>query len=253
MKKRTILCGIVSWMIPAVLLGMFFTACGGNENREEVEGMPPAPRQQEMIPMDGDGAPEPEVGAAAPGLDADDYEIVLDVDQRIVLHHKGHLKVWIGLEKNVPELLEGKARDSVGVPAEEMKAYARITIFAPEFTVEPALTQVTTVSPSGSSVAFAVTPEQEGHSEINATVELFDNDDFQGLAASRTETVKVTVFVDRWAVMKDRLRQLTDVTWDKFIVFWGAFVAILFGLALYLIRKFLKKKTGYDDKSSGGE
>jgi hypothetical protein len=269
MKKHAILFG---WKIPVILLGLLFTVSGCNQNSEmigsgapgsilgEEEIIPPEreeilPVEREVLPQPGTEEPEPglEVEEPKPKLDADDYAIVLDAEERIILNRKGHLLVWIGLEKNMPEKDEGEGRDSVVVPSAEMKTFARISIFAPEFTVEPAEPQVTRVVPSGSSVPFAVTPKTEGSSKISATVELFDNEELRGMPESKTETVSVTVYVDQKKVTKDRIKQLTDMTWDKFLVFWGALLVIVFGLVLYLIRKFLKNKTGFDQKENGGD
>ena len=269
MKKHAILYG---WMIPVILLGLLFTVSGCNQNSEvigsgapgsilgEEEIVPPEREEipsvvREELPRPGIDEPEPgvDIKEPEPKLDADDYAIVLDAEERIILNRKGHLMVWIGLEKKMPEQGEEIVRDPHIVPAAEMKTFARISIFAPEFTVEPAEPQVTRVVPSGSSVAFAVTPKTEGSSKISATVELFDNEELRGMPESKTETVSVTVYVDKKKVTKDRIKQLTDMTWDKFIVFWGALLVIVFGLILYLIRKFLKNKTGFDQKENGGE
>lgn len=257
MKKHAILC---RRMIPVILLGLLFTVCGCREKPEEklgdegsadvVVGQPenlPEDGQEGNIPDVTRDFPEPMVGSSGPGEKADDYKIGLDVDERIVLHHKGYVKVWIKPENKVPELREGKVRDTVTISAREMTKYARISVFAPEFTVEPAEPKVTRISSDGASVAFAVTPEKEGSAEINATVELFNNEDLSGLADTRTESVEVTVYIDGKEITKNRFRELSDMTWKKFVPFFGALLAILFGLALYLIRDYLKKKTGFDE------
>ena len=269
MKKHAILCG---WMIPVILLGLLFTVSGCNQTRESIGAGAPGSilgeeeilpmEREEILPVEREERPAPgvvdpelesEVAEPEPKLDADDFKIGLDVDERIVLHHKGYLTVWIKPENKVPELRTGKVRDTVTVSAKEMTNFARISIFAPEFTVEPAEPKVTRISSDGASVVFAVTPEIEGPSEISAMVELFDNEGLQGVAVSRTESVTVTVSIDGKEISKNRIRQLLDMTWDKFTVFYGALLVIVFGLVLYLIRKFLKNKTGFDQKENGGE
>ena len=52
--------------------------------------------------------------------------------------------------------------------------------------------------------------------------------------------------VDKKAAVKSRFGQLGNIAWDEFVKFWGALVALLFGVALFVVRKFFRKKTGYD-------
>lgn len=262
MKTHAIFC---RRMIPVILMGLFFTACGCQEN-PEVTGVDftpgPAVEQKENLPEEGQEGnipdvegdlPEPMVTSSGPGEKAHDYKIGLDVDERIVMDHEGYVKVWIKPENKVPELRAGKVRDTVTVSAGEMKQYARISIFAPEFIVKPAEPKVTHITSDGASAVFSVTPKKEGSAEISAIVELFDNEDLQGLADSMTESVEVTVYIDGVEVRKNFFRELLDMTKKQFVPFFGALLAILFGLALYLIRKYLKKKTGFDENENGGE
>lgn len=263
MKKHAFLC---RGMVSAILLGLFFTACGCKEKPEEklgddgsavVVGQPgnlPEDGQEIDIPDVERDFPEPMVTSSGPGEKAHDYKIGLDVDERIVLTHKGYVTVWIRPKNKVPELREGKVRDTVTISSHEMKEYARISLFAPEFTVEPSEPKVTHISSDGASAVFSVTPEKEGSAEISATVELFNNEDLQGVADIITGSVEVTVYVDKVEVRKNFFRELLDMTKKQFVPFYGALLAILFGLALYLIRKFLKKKTGFDEnENANGE
>ena len=263
MKKHAFLC---RRMIPVILLGLLFTICGCKENPEKELGDDgsagvvvgqeenlPENGQEGEFPIDMEGSPGPIVGSSGPGEKAHDYKIGLDVDERIVMTHEGYVKVWIKPENKVPELRAGKVRDTVTVSAREMKQYARISIFAPEFIVEPAEPKVTHITSDGASAVFSVTPKKEGSAEISATVELFDNEDLQGLADSMTESVEVTVYIDGVEARKNFFRELLDMTKKQFVPFYGALLAILFGLALYLVRKYLKKKTGFDENETGGD
>ena len=214
---------------------------------------PPAPQETNTRPARTSGpAAEPVAGpedpAPRPALNADDYKVVLDVTEKIQLHHTGSLKVWIGLESRVPEQQEGKARGEISVLAEEVGSFARITPYAPEFTFEPAEPQRMRIAPGGSSVIFALTPEKEGTYEIGAKIELFDNEECIGVGIPKTtENVSVMVVVNSKEVVKSHVGQLGTVVWDNFVRFWGAFVALVFAALLFVIRKFVHKKTGYSD------
>ena len=96
MKKHAFLC---RGMVSAILLGLFFTACGCKEKPEEklgddgsavVVGQPgnlPEDGQEIDIPDVERDFPEPMVTSSGPGEKAHDYKIGLDVDERIVLTH----------------------------------------------------------------------------------------------------------------------------------------------------------------------
>jgi hypothetical protein len=123
-------------MVSAILLGLFFTACGCKEKPEEKlgdDGSAVVVGQPENLPEDGQEGdilditrdfPEPMVTSSGPGEKAHDYKIGLDVDERIVLTHKGYVTVWIKPKDRVPGQRAGKVRDTVTVSSNEMKEYA---------------------------------------------------------------------------------------------------------------------------------
>jgi hypothetical protein len=191
------------------------------------------------IPMD-----EP-VDEPAPSLNADDYEAILDVTEKMELHQKGDLRVWIGMAHYAPEEESGMARKTTYFPADEGN-YARITPYAPDFTIEPEESQIMRIVPSGSSVLFTIIPEKKGEFRISAKIELYDNPDFEGVPIPKTTNiVSVVVTVDPKVNLMDRLGQLGTVVWDNFLKFWGAVVALIFGALLFVTRKFIHKKTGF--------
>lgn len=260
---------IVGRMIPVILLGMFFTACGCQEETHK-DGYDPGPIGKDQIvipeegdegsvPMPGDSEPTldgsvptldgsvPIVGSAAPtpGPDADDYKIALDADTLYIKNQTGHIQVTIGLANKIQDERGDQVRNTATVPAEEIGGFARVTATAPGFDISPEGPQEMKIVSSGSSVGFDVTPRVEGPVEISAIVDLFDNEQFQGPPTRKTETIKVQVRVDTVKTIKDRIGELLSVVWKQFLKFWGAFVALFFGVLLFSFRKYLKKKTGY--------
>lgn len=204
---------------------------------------------QDFDPFAGSGEEE-ETPAAKPALNADDYKVALDVTNEITLNSNATLRVWIGLENYLPKPIPTTARDTTTIPA-SLGDYARITPYAPDFTVGPEESQVMRIVPSGSSVLFSLTPEREGEFLISAKIELYDNPDLVGVAVPKTsDIVSVVVKVDTKAAVKSHLGQLGDVAWSEFLKFWGAIVALLLGALYFIINKHVKKKTGYaGDKS----
>ena len=269
MNQSVLLLGTLKRTAVFTLLCAFVAACGGNVvgPQEEVtmEGVDPVEIVEETpyeeplgeVPAGEEGIveEEPVVGAEAPApaLDAEDYKVVLDVTRKINLTHTGSLRVWIGQNKYVADKPEDKVRDSATIPAEEITKYARITPYAPEFEVDSkeALIQIV---PGGSSALFTLKPLKEGTYEIGATVELFDNPECVGVGIPKTtENLLVTVGVNRKESFKDHAAQLLNPLWDGFVKFWGAFVALFFAALLFVIRRYIKKKTKYDDGTTPSE
>ena len=269
MNQSVLLLGTLKRTAVFTLLCAFVAACGGNVvgPQEEVtmEGLDPmeiveeTPYEEPLgeVPAGEEGIveEEPVVGAEAPApaLDAEDYKVVLDVTRKINLTHTGSLRVWIGQNKYVADKPEDKVRDSATIPAEEITKYARITPYAPEFEVDSkeALIQIV---PGGSSALFTLKPLKEGTYEIGATVELFDNPECVGVGIPKTtENLLVTVGVNRKESFKDHVAQLLIPLWEGFVKFWGAFVALFFAALLFVIRRYIKKKTKYDDGTTPSE
>ena len=189
-----------------------------------------------------------------PALNADDYKVALDVTNEITLNSTATLRVWIGLENYIPKAIPTTVRDTTTIPA-NLGDYARITPYAPDFTVGPEESQVMRIVPSGSSVLFSLTPEKEGEFLISARIELYDNPDLVGVAIPKTsDIVSVVVKVDTKRAVKSGLSELGAITWKEVKKFWAAIVAIFFGALLFLFRKFVRKKTGYaaDGTESSG-
>lgn len=202
-------------------------------------------------PFSGEGDDEP---AERPALNADDYKVALDVTNEITLGSNATLRVWIGLENYLPKPIPTTSRDTTTIPA-SLGDYARITPYAPDFTVGPEESQVMRIVPSGSSVLFSLTPEKEGEFLISARIELYDNPDLMGVAVPKTsDIVSVVVKVDTKAAVKSHLGELGTITWSELKKFWAAIVAVFFGAILFLFRKFVRKKTGYsaDGSDYGG-
>ena len=192
----------------------------------------------------GDVETEPEMTKRV--LNADDYTVALDVTKEIFLDSKATLRVWIGKDVPLPKQIPSTVRDTSTIPA-NIGDYARITPFAPDFEVGPEESQTMHIDPSGASVLFYLTPTKQGEFLISAKIELYDNPDLEGVAVPKTsEIVSVLVTVDKKAAVKSRFGQLGNIAWDEFVKFWGALVALLFGVALFVVRKFFRKKTGYD-------
>lgn len=189
--------------------------------------------------------------ATSAPLKSEDYKVVLETDENLKMNEAGELKVWIGGIDIVKPTLPDKVQDETLIPA-SIGQYAKITPYAPDFTVTPLEITCLRIHPSGSDVRFTLIPKKAGTLKVSANIELFSTADCTGPAVPKTAaTLSVVVKVDNKFVLMSKLQELGTVVWDNFLSFWSALIALLFGALFFIIRRRIKKKTGYDDKDEG--
>jgi hypothetical protein len=126
---------------------------------------------------------------------------------------------------------------------------AKVEPVAPDFHIDHK-EECMEIHPSGSEVQFILTPKEKksGQFDISANVRLYHSLDCSGTPIPKiAETLSVSVEVNYKEIFIEKLMELGSVTWDKFLEFWGALVALVFALILYLIRGKLKKWFGFAD------
>lgn len=215
---------------------------------EESQGDPQSPRVPELIISEAQSIEivmDENSGTQA----LEEYVVKLAVDEAFKLHQKGDLKVWIGADSIEVSFGEGMAQDETTVPA-DVGQYARVEPRAPDFDISPEVVECVKIHPSGSEVRFTLTPKTSGDFSVSADIKLFSTDDCTGTPVPRSaKSLTVQVTVDNKHVFKSRLSQMGEVVWDKFFSFWGALVTLLFGAALFVIRRYVRNKTGYSEES----
>ena len=180
------------------------------------------------------------------------YEIRLGVTKTIKLDSKGRLLVRIGLPQDLPEMDTTEVYKSLFVTPSEVGVYARITPSATDFIVEEE-PQIVLVNPGGqTSASFRLTPTKLGQFSVSAKVEFFSTTDFSLIVSPKwTNTLSVDVIVNTAERKANRIEELWNTIWngfkEGFKKFWEAFVALFFAALLFVIRKFIKKKTGYSE------
>lgn len=175
-----------------------------------------------------------------------DYSVILDVQKVIKSQSTGEFYVWIGAEKFVPRMREDVARDSSTIP-QNIGQFAKITPYAPDFTFEPAESKCIRITPTGTMARFTLKPIKQGTFKVSAIVELYENASCSGPAIPMSvKTLSVMVEVDYMTLFTDKSEELLSVLWTNFLTFWGALIALLFAAGLFVIRRKLKKKTGFD-------
>ncbi len=151
----------------------------------------------------------------------------------------GTLNIWIGSEDAEYKGLNGTAKDTGTIP-ERLGQYAKISPEAPGFEVIGDSGKCYKIDKSGSSVRFSLKPINPGDFYVSANVEMHKAED--------CSDAPVPQFVQRLSVQVkvDKVQELSDIVWENFKKFWGALVALIFGTILFVIRRKIKKTTGYE-------
>lgn len=191
---------------------------------------------------------EDQVVGASPTSATKDYIAKLSASKRIYLDRKGQFFVWIGLEQYLPRKRKNMVEDTVVVPGAP-GAYVRITPHAPELKLDKEY-EIVPLKERGTTVEFDFFPEKLGPCSIDAKIEVSDDpNNWENSYPIRPEDIlTVKVRVDRMEKIRARLGFMDEEAWNTFKGFWVALMALLFGALLYVIRKYVKKKTGYDQK-----
>ena len=277
MNRHSNLYKMVKQTVFAVLLSIVLVGCGGMPDREEQEigsseypeqdypdpsiiedqdivYSTPEPDGDEVVvsdepsivggtPIDKDGT-EPEIEKPKPALKAEEYDAIIEVTEKIRLGASGTMNVWIGKEKYMPKRNMNTVRDTTSWYT-YAGTYARITPRAENFTIEPNEPTIVKIDETGTGAQYTIIPQEKGKFEVSALIELFDNPECEGLPVVKpVQVLSVQVKVDY-------LDAIWTVVWTNFIRFWGAFVALFFAVLLFVIRKYVKKKTGYSEDKNG--
>jgi hypothetical protein len=178
----------------------------------------------------------------------DEWLVKLGADSELKIPGApGELKVWIGVPEFVPDFPERMETATDTLPA--VGATAKVEPFAPGFDVKPNESVCMRIHPRGSEVRFELIPKDKGVFHVGANVNLYDSDDCTGAPIPKAaSSLEVKVVVDQRRVIEEHTKELWEVFWDKLVEFWGAVLALFFGLLLYLLRGKIKRTFGFDAK-----
>ena len=217
------------------------------------------PEYEEAAPAMAAGADHGETAAAANGggqgtMQADGLdEYKVDgfrfdgVTSMLYLHH-GLSKAFTSYDDYFDASVEIVIITEAETTLPAVGESATVAPYAPSFDVDPAETQCIKIHPTGSEVRFTLTPKKAGTFEVGANVFLFNSPDCSGAPVPKTPaSLSVTVQVDQKEMLRGMGKELWDVFWAKLLEFWGALLALVFALFLFLIRGKLKKWFGFKD------
>ncbi|MDK2776223.1 MAG: hypothetical protein KYX62_00985 [Pseudomonadota bacterium] len=182
-------------------------------------------------------------GISAPPFS--EYRAVLTADEHLLLPGSaGEMRVWIGNPDYQPQTPAGMVADSASIPA--AGDYAIIEPQATGFTVTPVISECLRIHPAGSEQSFTLQPQETGRFYISARIYLYDNAHCSGSPVPRTTTrLSVVVEVNGKKIVTGGLTELATIFWQKLVEFWEIAVGLLFGLILFLLRRQLRRRFGY--------
>ena len=212
---------------------------------EAAASLESSPEYAEEVAAPSESYPE---YAAAPAENYPEYTVVLGVDEQMEIPgFPGELRVWIGNSNFKPNFPTPMIQDETTIPAEGESA--KVEPFAPAFEIDPPETQCIKIHLRGSELRFKLIPKKAGTFNVGANVFLFDSLDCSGSPIPKTAaTLEVTVEVNTKEILAAKAEELWSVFWEKLLEFWAAFVVLIFGLILFLIRSKLKQWFGFENK-----
>lgn len=175
----------------------------------------------------------------------ENYAVKLEANKSLKQHERGVLKVWIGADTNIEfKSDQNIVQDTASIP--NRGNYAKITPFSAGFDFNPVSRECVLIDPAGSEVQFTLIPKGSGELSVSADIYLFKESDCSDNPFPRvSETLKVVVEVDHKKNFMDKLGDLWEVFWEKFLTFWGGLITIILSAILFIVRSKINKKTGY--------
>lgn len=234
------------------ILTLLFIACGGaTEQKELTETAEEAEEIWEDVIeiVEESSAPDELVPETVDTLVQSEYnKIILTADSLLLSNQWGNLYVWIGSSEIEVSFPEGMVSDETTMP-KLIGKYFKIEIISPGLEISDYdKEKCYQIVPSGSKIPFNIRHQEAGKYDIIAKIEVFENTDCTGSSAPQaSDPLSVTIKVDKKKKIRDKANDLLEISWDKFLSFWGALITLLFSVSLFLIRRKLKKKAKIED------
>ncbi len=171
---------------------------------------------------------------------SDNYRVELSIDDIIKKGNEVLLGIWIGDANDKKQINKHKITAETEI-SKEFGNYAKVSPIATGFDIIGDDEECFEIVSSGSKVYFKLKALHTGDFKISANIEIFDNKKCSGAGVPKAaEVLTVRVKVDSEAIINSKLEELGSTTWDKFIVFFGSFISLIFAFILYKFRKKLK-------------
>lgn len=178
----------------------------------------------------------------------DEYTVVLGADKHLYIPGlPGELIVWIGDSIYKPDFPSRMEENETTVQANGKSA--TVEPFAPAFEIDPSKTQCIKIDPRGSQVRFELKPKKSGTFEVTADVNLYESNDCSGTPTPKgAAALKVKVEVSQKEILTEKVKELSTISWEKILEFWGTLLTLILAVILFLIKGKLKQWFGFEEK-----
>lgn len=190
--------------------------------------------------------------AIEPPSNLNNYKVILSVDSVMYLNQAGLMQVWIGNDNVDVPISKSMRKDEKKMSnVSPTVQYARVTPIAPDFDVESVTSTICyKIDPGGTEILYSMKPKDEGNYRVSASIELFEREDCTGISIPKTALpLSVFVGVDMKKELSKKMHILEEDAWEKFHIFWIALMALIFSALIFVIRRFIKKKTGFEENA----
>jgi len=218
------------------------------DSEETQQAYDPEQEPEEIIvtpaPTDNNSQPENNRGPASVVSETpvpfDFYEVLLEATGEVSLPGSaGEMKVWIGEQGTAPALTQGMAQDTAEIAATGQQS-ATVNPWSNGFVFEPGRSTCFLLDRAGTTVRFAMAPNQAGTYRVGADVNLYASNDCSGTPTPREATVlEVVVTVNKQQLLKNHLAELWDITWQGALSVWKYIVGLTAAFLAALYRKRL--------------
>ena len=204
---------------------------------EDSHSFPPA-QSMESIPSSAEQKPQ-------------ELKVVFTADSIMYLGQTGIMSIWLGAPDVDVAISQGMVKDEQNITS-SIGRFAKIRPNADDFEITNHRANVCyKIDPGGSEIRFLVKPKEEGEYRVSAEIDLYETEDCTGISVPKTARIlTVSVKVNMRKEFSQKIHWMEREAWEKFSVFWIALLTLIFGAAIFVIRRFVKKKTGYEDPTT---
>ncbi|MDL2227400.1 hypothetical protein LJC30_00740 [Odoribacter sp. OttesenSCG-928-L07] len=189
-----------------------------------------------------------QTGAAPSETDIDEYEISITMEKKVYMNQTSNLSVLIGAKGKYDLKQEKKSeiRDKTDVMGDIDIGgmYAKVVLNANDFEIISSDDEYKClkVYPYGTPFGFVLKPKKEGTFEIKANVYFYKDCN----CVERAERGKISSNTLKIKVVVDEMTGVRGTIMNHVAEFITALVVLILGAILFVVRKFIKNKTGFE-------
>jgi hypothetical protein len=159
----------------------------------------------------------------------------------------GKMRVYIGNKKGEPPI-ESMNFKKLQLIEENPKA-VKITPRAYGLETNPSESRCYKITSNSPDRQYMLIAKQETGLSVGVNLDFYTSEDCNGASISKSlDSVDVTVTSNWPGKAKRKLYEFIDTTWKAFLGFWENLLGVIFAFLLFLARKSILQKFGFDGK-----